>query len=73
MTFDQALAFAIVIGMMGLFAWASSGYDLVALLALLQPCRGIVPRRQAFDGFSDDIVIIVARRWSSAPPWRARV
>jgi len=61
MTLDQALAFAIVIGMMALFAWGRFRYDLVAVLALLAAiATGIVPASQAFKGFSDDIVIIVA-------------
>jgi di/tricarboxylate transporter len=61
MTLDQALVFAIVIGMMALFAWGRFRYDLVAVLALLAAiATGIVPASQAFKGFSDDIVIIVA-------------
>jgi len=61
MTLDQALAFAIVIGMMGLFIWGRLRYDMVALLALLATlAAGIVPPEKAFTGFSDDIVIIVA-------------
>jgi di/tricarboxylate transporter len=60
MTIDQTLSFAIIIGMMGLFAWGKLRYDLVALLALLASLAvGIVPADKAFDGFSDDIVIIV--------------
>ena len=61
MTFDQGLVFAVVIAMMGLFAWGRWRYDLVAVLALLVSVAvGIVPPNQAFKGFSDDIVIIVA-------------
>ena len=61
MTFDQGLVFAVVIAMMGLFAWGRRRYDLVAVLALLVSVAvGIVPPNQAFKGFSDDIVIIVA-------------
>ena len=61
MTIDQTLSFAIIFGMMGLFAWGKLRYDLVALLALLAALAiGIVPADKAFDGFSDDIVIIVA-------------
>jgi di/tricarboxylate transporter len=61
MTFDQALAFAVVIAMMALFAWGRLRYDLVALLALLASVAvGIVPPAKAFQGFSNDIVIIVA-------------
>ena len=35
MTFDQGLAFAIVIGAMALFIWGRPRYDIVACLALL--------------------------------------
>jgi Citrate transporter len=54
MTLDQALSFAVIIGMMALFAWGRLRYDLVALLALLAALAA-----RAFSGFSDDIVIIV--------------
>src|SRR5690606_34886592 len=60
MTPDQALAFAIVIGMIGLLIWDRIRYDLVALAALLAAIAGgIVPPQNAFRGFGDDIVIIV--------------
>ncbi|HEV2559523.1 MAG TPA: SLC13 family permease [Microvirga sp.] len=61
MTLPQFLAFAIVAGMMALFVWGRLRYDLVALLALLTAVLvGIVPPKDAFSGFSDDIVVIVA-------------
>ena len=61
MTLDQGLAFGIVAVMMGLFVWGRLRYDLVALLALLASIAvGIVPADQAFIGFGDDIVVIVA-------------
>jgi di/tricarboxylate transporter len=61
MTFPQILAFLVVAGMMALFVWGRLRYDLVALLALLTAVLvGIVPPDKAFEGFSDDIVIIVA-------------
>ena len=57
---DQAFAFAIILGTMGLLIWGRIRYDLVALLALLTSVAcGIVKPDQAFSGFSDDIVIIV--------------
>ncbi|MBN8921154.1 MAG: SLC13 family permease, partial [Rhizobiales bacterium] len=57
----QAFAFAILIAMMGMFAWGRLRYDVVALLALLAAVfSGIVPYDKAFSGFSDDIVFIVA-------------
>ncbi|HZJ13058.1 MAG TPA: SLC13 family permease [Methyloceanibacter sp.] len=61
MTLDQGLAFAVITGMMALFAWGRFRYDLVAVMALLAAIAvGIVPANKAFTGFSDDIVIIVA-------------
>jgi di/tricarboxylate transporter len=61
MTVPQILAFSIVGGMMALFVWGRLRYDLVALLALLAALAvGIVPPKEAFKGFSDDVVIIVA-------------
>lgn len=60
MTLAQGFAFAIVIGMMALFAWGRWRYDLVAAMALLAAVTvGIVPPEETFKGFSDDIVIIV--------------
>ncbi|HEX4894593.1 MAG TPA: SLC13 family permease, partial [Hyphomicrobiaceae bacterium] len=61
MTMDQALAFAIVGGMMALFAWGRVRYDVVAMIALFAAVLvGIVPAKSAFSGFGDDVVIIVA-------------
>jgi di/tricarboxylate transporter len=61
MTFDQGLAFAIIIGMVAMFAWGRFRYDVVAALTLLVAIGvGIVPPEKAFTGFGDDIVIIVA-------------
>jgi di/tricarboxylate transporter len=54
------MAFAIVGVTIGLFVWGRLPYDLVALLALLAGIvTGVVKPEDAFDGFSDDIVIIV--------------
>lgn len=61
MTQPQFLAFAIVGAMMALFVWGRLRYDLVAMLSLLAAiAAGIVAPKDAFSGFSDDIVIIVA-------------
>ncbi|HYC48632.1 MAG TPA: SLC13 family permease [Burkholderiales bacterium] len=61
MTLQQAFAFAIVGTMMALFVWGRLRYDVVALLALLASVLvGIVPAKEAFSGFSDDVVVIVA-------------
>jgi di/tricarboxylate transporter len=47
--------------MMAAFVWGKLRYDVVALLALLAGVAlGVVPAKEAFKGFSDDIVIIVA-------------
>jgi di/tricarboxylate transporter len=60
MTTPQLLAFAILGGMMLLFLWGKLRYDLVAVLALLAGVvAGVIPADAAFEGFSDDIVIIV--------------
>jgi di/tricarboxylate transporter len=57
---DIFFAFAILVGMVGLLIWDRIRYDLVAMLALLASIvTGIVPAKEAFKGFSDDIVIIV--------------
>jgi di/tricarboxylate transporter len=61
MTLPQIYAFAIVAAMMALFVWGRLRYDLVAMLALLAAIvTGVVAPADAFSGFSDDIVIIVA-------------
>ena len=61
MTTEQILTFAILAGTMALFVWGRLRYDMVAVLALLVSlATGIVEPEQAFSGFSDDIVIIVA-------------
>jgi di/tricarboxylate transporter len=60
MTPDQALAFAIVGVTIALFIWGRLPYDLVALLALLAGIvAGLIPMKDAFRGFADDVVIIV--------------
>jgi di/tricarboxylate transporter len=61
MTLPQTLAFVIVAAMMAGFVWGRVRYDVVALLALVTSVFvGIVPAKEAFSGFSDDVVIIVA-------------
>jgi di/tricarboxylate transporter len=61
MTTPQALAFTVLAGMMLLFVWGRIRYDLVAVLALLASLAvGIVKPDEAFTGFADDIVVIVA-------------
>ncbi|WP_298957506.1 SLC13 family permease [uncultured Methylobacterium sp.] len=61
MTLDQGLAFGLIGVTVALFVWGRLPYDLVALLSLVAGVAvGIVPANKAFDGFSDDVVIIVA-------------
>jgi di/tricarboxylate transporter len=61
MTTQQILAFGVIAGMMGMFAWGRLRYDMVALLTLLVAIVvGIVPHDKAFSGFADEIVVIVA-------------
>jgi len=57
----QALAFALVLATMAAFAWGRVRYDLIALLSLLAGLiSGIVPAKAAFDGFKNDVVVIIA-------------
>ena len=61
MTLEQGLAFAVLIGTVALFIWGRLRYDLVAMLGLLAGIVvGIVPTEEAFSGFSDEIVIVIA-------------
>lgn len=60
MTAEQILSFIVIGVMMIFFIWDRFRYDVVACSALmLAVAVGIVPFDHAFDGFSDDIVIIV--------------
>ncbi|MFU0503016.1 SLC13 family permease [Pseudaminobacter sp. NGMCC 1.201702] len=60
MTLDQILSIGVISLMMAAFVWGQFRYDLVAAGALLAAIAvGVVPYDAAFDGFSDDIVIIV--------------
>jgi len=57
---DQWLSLLIIALMMGAFVWGRYRYDLVAVASLLAAVIvGIVPAKDAFSGFADDIVIIV--------------
>ena len=60
MTLPQYLSIGTLIGMMALFIWGRFRYDVTAIIALLAALAlGIVSPKEAFSGFSDDIVIIV--------------
>jgi di/tricarboxylate transporter len=61
MNTPQLLSVGVLAGMMLLFIWGKFRYDMVAVIALLAALAlGIVKPKEAFTGFSDDIVIIVA-------------
>jgi di/tricarboxylate transporter len=60
-TEQQALAFGLVIVTIGLFVWGRFRYDLVSLGALLASVAlGVTPAKKAFDGFSSEVVVIIA-------------
>src|SRR6185369_15406396 len=60
MTGAQWLSILTLAGMMGLFLWDRFRYDVSAVMALLAAVAlGVVKPKDAFTGFSDDIVIIV--------------
>ena len=61
MPLNQIEAFAIVGAMLALFVWDRVRYDLVAALALLAAMlTGIVPAAKAFEGFANQVIIIIA-------------
>lgn len=61
MTHQQALAFGLVLVTIGFFIWGRFRYDLVSLGALLAAVLlGLTPAAKAFDGFSNDVVVIIA-------------
>lgn len=61
MTLPQILSVGVLAGMMLLFIWGKLRYDVVAVIALLAAlAAGVVSPKEAFSGFSDDIVVIVA-------------
>jgi di/tricarboxylate transporter len=61
LTAPQALSFAIIGGAILAFAWGRFRYDLVALVALfVGMVTGDVPVKQAFSGFTSDVVVIIA-------------
>ena len=61
MTHQQALAFGLVIVTIGLFVWGRFRYDLVSLGALLASVAlGVTPAKKVFDGFSNEVVVIIA-------------
>jgi len=60
LTLNQAEAFAIVLGMLGLFAWNRLRYDVVSAIALsVAALTGIIPTEKVFQGFANPVIIIV--------------
>ena len=61
MTLHQALAFGLIGITIACFVWGRFRYDLISLAALLASVLlGLTPARKAFDGFSNDVVVIIA-------------
>jgi di/tricarboxylate transporter len=61
MTPQQIGAFALIGGAVVLFVWGRIRYDVVALGALLVGLLiGVIPYGNAFAGFSNDVVVIIA-------------
>ncbi|MBW8815157.1 MAG: SLC13 family permease [Caulobacterales bacterium] len=61
MTLQQGLAFGLVILTIVGFVWGRWRYDVIALVALLAGIAiGVVPAKAAFDGFKNDITVIIA-------------
>jgi di/tricarboxylate transporter len=61
MTFEQGLSFAIVGTAVALFASGRFRYDAISLGALLVAVlTGVVDGKQAFTGFTSDVVIVIA-------------
>ena len=61
MTAPQALSFAIIGGAIIAFAWGRFRYDVIALVALfVGVVTRDVPIKQAFAGFTSDVVVIIA-------------
>jgi di/tricarboxylate transporter len=61
LTHQQALAFALVGVTIALFVWGRFRYDLVSLAALLASVfLGLTPAKHAFDGFANEVVVIIA-------------
>ncbi|RYF88175.1 MAG: SLC13 family permease, partial [Caulobacteraceae bacterium] len=61
MSLQQSLAFGLVALTIGAFIWGRFRYDLVAVTALvLGLAVGIIPADKAFDGFKNDVTVIIA-------------
>jgi di/tricarboxylate transporter len=61
MTIDQMLAFTLMGGAIILFIWGKLRYDLIAALALVTGVLvGVIPEKEMFSGFSNDLIWIIA-------------
>ena len=61
MTLSQGLAFGLVGLTIVAFVWSRFRYDLVALAALVAGLAiGVIPAEKAFDGFRNDVTVIIA-------------
>ncbi|HYC02098.1 MAG TPA: SLC13 family permease [Azospirillaceae bacterium] len=61
MTVEQMMAFGLVGGVVALLVWDKLRFDVVAVLGLIAAVAlGLVKPSEAFSGFADDIVIIIA-------------
>ncbi|PZO01116.1 MAG: SLC13 family permease [Alphaproteobacteria bacterium] len=61
MTLQQGLAFGLIALTIGAFIWGRFRYDLVAVVALVAGLAvGIIPAEAAFDGFKNDVTVIIA-------------
>lgn len=61
MTLEQGLAFGLVGLTIAAFIWGRFRYDLVACVALVVGLAvGVIPAESAFDGFRNDVTVIIA-------------
>src|SRR4051812_21191373 len=61
MTLQQGLAFGLIGLTIVAFVWGRFRYDLIALVALVIGLAiGVVPAKDAFDGFRNDVTVIIA-------------
>ena len=61
MTLQQGLAFGLIALTIGAFIWGRFRYDLVAVTALVAGLAiGVIPAEAAFDGFNNDVTVIIA-------------
>jgi len=61
MTLQQGLAFGLIAATVACFIWGRFRYDVIAVTSLLAAVLlGLVPVKSAFDGFRNDITVIIA-------------